>query len=152
MNVLYEFDDFALSWEHSVCLGNGSYGLGHGVLYQGNNAALLVTRGGWQVIPEKHIVEGERKNKIEEMPWTKGNNSLDEHVVNFFDVIRKGGDTNCNVEMGKDVAILTHMGNIAHRTGEKLLWDNENNKFSNSEKANSLLAPTYSEPWSLPNI
>jgi len=152
MNVLYEFDDFTLSWEHSVCLGNGSYGLGHGVLYQGNEGALLVTRGGWQVIPEKHIVEGERKNKIEEIPWTKGGNSLDQHVVNFFDVIRNGGIANCSAEMGKDVAMLTHMGNIAHRTGEKLFWDNTNNRFSNSDKANELLVPKYSEPWSLPTI
>jgi predicted dehydrogenase len=75
MNGLYEFDDFTLSWEHSVCLGNGSYGLGHGVLYQGNEGALLVTRGGWQVIPEKHIVEGELKNHIEGIPWTTGGNS-----------------------------------------------------------------------------
>lgn len=152
MNVLYDFGDFSLAWEHSVCLGNGSYGLGHGVLYQGNNGALLVTRGGWQVIPEKEMVEGERKNKLEEVPWTKGSSSLDEHVQNFFDVIRNGGEPNCTVEMGKDVAILTHMGNIAHRTGEKLIWDESNNRFSNSEKANELLKPTYSEPWTIPNV
>jgi predicted dehydrogenase len=152
MNVLYEFDNYTISWEHSVCLGNGSYGLGHGVLFQGNNGALLVTRGGWQVIPEKHMVDGERKDKIEGLPWTKGDNSLDAHVVNFFDVIRNGGETNCTVEMGKDVAMLTHMGNIAHRTGEKLLWDSATNRFSNSEKANALLVPTYSDPWVLPNI
>ena len=152
MNVLYEFDDFTISWEHSVCLGNGSYGLGHGVLYQGNNGAVLVTRGGWQVIPEKEMVEGERKNKIEEVPWTKGSSSLDEHVVNFFDVIRNGGVTNCNAEVGKDVAILAHMGNIAHRTGEKILWDSANNRFTNSEEANRLLVPTYSDSWELPKI
>jgi len=152
LNVLYEFDNYTISWEHSVCLGNGSYGLGHGVIFQGNNGAVLVTRGGWQVIPEKEMVEGERKNKIEEVPWTKGNNSLDEHVINFLEVIRKGGQTNCTAEMGKDVAMLTHMGNIAHRTGEKLIWDNEQNRFSNSENANKLLVPTYSEPWVLPKI
>jgi predicted dehydrogenase len=152
LNVLYEFDDFAMSWEHSVCLGNGAYGLGHGVIFQGNNGAVLVTRGGWQVVPEKHIVDGERTNKIEEMPWAKGDNSLDEHVVNFLDVIRKGGKINCSVEMGKNVAMVAHMGNIAHRTGEKLLWDKEKNRFSNSEKANGLLVPNYREPWTLPNI
>jgi predicted dehydrogenase len=152
LNVLYEFEDFTLSWEHSVCLGNGSYGLGHGVIFQGNNGAVLVTRGGWQVIPEKEMVDGERKDKVEEKPWIKGNNSLDEHVINFLEVIRKGGKTNCTVEMGKDVAILTHMGNIAHRTGEKLIWDNEQNRFSNSEKANQLLVPTYSDPWVLPKV
>jgi len=152
MNVLYEYDDFAINWEHSVCLGNGSYGLGHGVVFQGNKGAVLVTRGGWQVIPEKERVEGKIVNKIEEKPWTKGSSSLDEHVVNFFDVIRNGGETNCTVEMGKNVAMVTHMGNIAHRTGEKLNWDETTNRFTNSENANALLKPEYSDPWKLPNL
>lgn len=152
MNVLYEYDDFAINWEHSVCLGNGSYGLGHGVVFQGNKGAVLVTRGGWQVIPEKERVEGKIVNKIDAKPWTKGSSSLDEHVVNFFDVIRNGGETNCTVEMGKNIAMVTHMGNIAHRTGEKLNWDEANKRFTNSEKANALLKPTYSDPWQLPKI
>jgi len=152
MNVLYEFDDFSLTWEHSVCLGNGSYGLGHGVVFQGNNGAVLVTRGGWQVIPEKEMKDGKRVDKIDEKPWVKGSNSLDEHVVNFLEVIRKGGEVNCTVEMGKEVAMVTHMGNIAHRTGEKLIWDESNNRFTNSEKANALLVPSYSDPWKLPVV
>ena len=153
MNVLYEYDDFAINWEHSVCLGNGSYGLGHGVIFQGNKGAVLVTRGGWQVIPEKERnAEGKIVTKIPEKPWTKGSSSLDEHVVNFFDVIRNGGETNCTVEMGKNVAMVAHMGNIAHRTGDKLNWDEANNRFTNSEKANALLKPEYSDPWKLPSF
>lgn len=152
LNVLYEFDDFALSWEHSVCLGNGSYGMGHGVVFQGNKGAVLVSRGGWQVIPEKEMKDGQRVDKVEEKSWVKGTGSLDEHVANFFDVIRNGGETNCTVEMGKEVAMVSHMGNIAHRTGEKLIWDDANNLFTNSEKANALLVPEYSDPWKLPQI
>lgn len=152
LNVLYGYDDYTISWEHSVCLGNGSYGLGHGVVFQGNNGAVLVTRGGWQVIPEKEMRDGNRANKIEEKAWTKGKGSLDEHVVNFLDVIRKGGEVNCTVEMGKQVAMVSHMGNLAHRTGETLLWDDEADRFTNSKKANELLAPKYSDPWSMPKI
>ena len=150
LNVLYEFDDFSLSWEHSVCLGNGSYGMGHGVVFQGNKGAVLVSRGGWQVIPEKEMKDGQRVNKTEEKPWVKGEGSLDEHVTKFLDVIRNGGEVNCTVEMGKEVAMVSHMGNIAHRTGEKLIWDEASNRFTNSEKANALLTPEYSDPWKLP--
>ena len=152
LNVLYEFDDFSLSWEHSVCLGNGSYGMGHGVVFQGNKGAVLVSRGGWQVIPEKEMKDGQRVNKTEEKPWVKGEGSLDEHIAKFLDVIRNGGEVNCTVEMGKEVAMVSHMGNIAHRTGEKLIWDEASNRFTNSEKANALLAPEYSDPWKLPQI
>ncbi len=152
LNVLYEFDDYAISWEHSVCLGNGSYGMGHGVVFQGNNGSVLVSRGGWQVIPEKEMVDGKRANKIEAKPWAEGHSSLDEHVTNFLDVIRNGGEVNCTVEMGKKVAMVSHMGNIAHRTGEKLIWDESNNRFANSEKANDLISPDYSSPWTKPNL
>ena len=152
LNVLYEFDDFSLSWEHSVCLGNGSYGMGHGVVFQGNKGAVLVSRGGWQVIPEKEMKDGQRVNKIEAKPWVKGADSLDEHIAKFLDVIRNGGEVNCTVEMGKEVAMVSHMGNIAHRTGEKLIWDDAANRFTNSENANALLVPEYSDPWKLPQI
>ncbi len=152
LNVIYEYDDFSITWEHSVCLGNGANGMGHGVIFQGNNGALLVSRGGWQVIPEKEMKENERVEKMPEMPWTKGEQSLDEHVANFLNVIRNGGQTNCPPEVGKQVAMMSHMGNIAHRIGERLVWDDTANKFSNSEKANALLIPDYSNPWKLPNI
>ncbi len=152
MNVLYEFDDFSLSWEHSICLGNGDYGMGHGVVFQGNKGSVLVSRGGWRVIPEKEMKEGERVDKIVEMPWVKGEGSLDIHIANFLHVIRNGGEVNCTVEMGKEVAMVAHMGNIAHRTSEKLIWDDEAVRFTNSEKANKLLSPEYSNPWKLPII
>jgi len=152
LNVIYEYDDFSITWEHSVCLGNGNNGMGHGVIFQGNNGSLLVSRGGWQVIPEKEMKENERVEKMPEMPWTKGEQSLDEHVVNFLDAIRNGSKTNCPVEVGKQVAMVSHMGNIAHRIGERLVWDDTANRFANSEKANGLLIPTYSDPWKLPNI
>ncbi len=152
LNVIYDYGDFSITWEHSVCLGNGNNGMGHGVIFQGNNGSLLVSRGGWQVIPEKEMRENERMDKMPEMPWTKGEQSLDEHVVNFLNVIRNGGQTNCPVEVGKQIAMVSHMGNIAHRIGERLVWDDVSGKFSNSEKANSLLIPEYSDPWKLPNL
>ena len=111
-----------------------------------------MTRGGWRVIPEKEMRDGNRANKIEVKEWTKGKESLDEHVVNFLDAIRKGSKVNCTVEMGKEVAMVAHLGNIAHRTGEKLIWDDVAGKFTNSEQANALLAPEYSDPWKLPQI
>jgi hypothetical protein len=41
------------------------------------------------------------------------------------------------------------MGNIAIRTQQKLLWDAENPRFTNSEAANQLLNPPYRERWTL---
>ena len=43
-----------------------------------------------------------------------------------------------------------HLGNIAYRTGKKLVWDGI--KFTNDEDANKYLIPDYRAPWKLPKI
>jgi len=47
------------------------------------------------------------------------------------------------------LAEVVLLGNIAIRTKEKLLWDGENLRFTNSEKANALINPPYRTGWSL---
>jgi hypothetical protein len=41
------------------------------------------------------------------------------------------------------------LGNIAIRTGKKLLWDGPNMKITNDEAANAYLQRTYREGWTL---
>ena len=45
-----------------------------------------------------------------------------------------------------------HPGNIAFKTGEKILWDGEAEKINNSAAANSLLTRQYRAPWQLPGL
>jgi hypothetical protein len=46
-----------------------------------------------------------------------------------------------------------HIPNIAARVGESMLiWDDEHNRFANSEAANALIAPVYRNPWILPKF
>jgi predicted dehydrogenase len=47
------------------------------------------------------------------------------------------------------LAEVVLLGNIAIRTKEKLLWDAENLRFTNSEAANQLINPPYRQGWSL---
>ena len=42
------------------------------------------------------------------------------------------------------------LGNIAYRTGKKLVWDGT--KFTNDAEANNYLVPSYREPWKLPVV
>jgi predicted dehydrogenase len=149
LQILYEFDDFVISWEHSVCLGLGPEKEGHGVLFQGNNGSLIVNRGGWQVFPEKISKE---ETKMEKVPFSSGPGGFYEHIGNFVDSIRMGTEINCPVTTGKDVAVFAHMGNIAYRTGEKLHWDKQRRHFINNAKANELIKPSYRAPWKLPEI
>ena len=43
------------------------------------------------------------------------------------------------------------MGNIAYRTGEKIFWDIEKNKFSHKD-ASKLVKPDYENGWKLPKL
>lgn len=145
--TIYEFDNFMLHWEHAVGIDLGPYNRGHGIAFIGDKGTLVADRGGWEVIPEKAGQEG----AIEAVPRQNGDGKdAANHVRDFLDCIRTRKKTKASIEIGKDIAILSHMGNIAYRTGNKLQWDNNKKEFSNNEEATSLIWPQYRAPWKLP--
>jgi predicted dehydrogenase len=148
--VVYDYTNFQMLWEHNMASGTGNYGLQHGIAFIGENGTLLLNRGGWEVRPDKV------KNvaKMEALAWqAQTDNGLDKHTANFVDVLksRKLTDLNCPIEAGARVAINCHMGNVAQRTGEKIIWNAADNKF-NSAKANELIKPEYQNGWKLPKV
>ncbi len=120
LTTLYEFDHFNLVWDSAMGIGNGSYGRDHGIAYIGNNATLVLSRGGWEVIDEKMS-----KIKIEKQLIKPTDNGLDNHWKNFIDVVRsrKMEDLHCSIEAGAHVATVAQLGNISYRSGKKLAWD-----------------------------
>ena len=56
---------------------------------------------------------------------------------------------NAGINVGRDVALVAQMGNIAYRTGEKVNWDNTKQQFTTST-ANKLIIPEYHNGWTLP--
>jgi hypothetical protein len=54
------------------------------------------------------------------------------------------------VDIGAHIAKFSALGNIAYRTGKKLVWDGT--KFTNDADANNYLIPNYRDPWKLPKI
>ncbi len=53
------------------------------------------------------------------------------------------------VDHAAHLAEVVLLGNIAIRTGQKLLWDGKSMRFTNSDAANKLLNPPYREGWVL---
>lgn len=149
-SVLYDYGHFQMTWEHHMGMGNGLYGLQHGIAFLGENGTLLLNRGGWEVRPEK-VKEAAKMEVISWRPQT--DNGLDKHTTNFVEVIksRKLQDLNCNIEAGARVSINCHMGNIAQRTGEKVIWDAAKNNFDTKE-ANRMITPDYHNGWKHPKL
>jgi len=150
LQALYEFDGHTMLWDHGTGIDGGYYGRNHGVGFVGNNGTLVVDRGGWEVIPEKK----KGKELMEAIPLTKGTGQgLDLHMANFIQAVKdKNPNVNANIEVAANTARVAHLGNIAHRTGQRLYWDNDNSVFIDSDEANEYLVPAYRAPWKLPTV
>lgn len=146
MTAVYDFNDFTMIWEHTIGIGLGNWKRPHGMSYIGENGTLVLDRNGWEVFPEKQ--------KIEAVPLQKNVGSgLDLHVRNFIDCL--AGNTpqklNAGIDIGRNVAMVAQMGNLAFRTGEKIYWDDQKQQFLQNE-ANKLITPDYQNGWKLPKI
>lgn len=148
LQTIYEFDGFNIMWDHAIGINDGGYGRTHGLGFVGENGTLVVDRGGWEVIPE--IVDGTKR--MEAVPLVKGTGEgLKNHVKNFLDCrVNRNPNTNASVEIGAHIAKFSHLGNIAYRSGKKLVWDGT--KFTNDEEVNKYLTPSYRAPWKLPVV
>ncbi len=148
LQTIYEFNGFNVMWDHAIGINDGAYGRNHGLGFVGENGTLVVDRGGWEVIPE--VVN--REKRMEAVALVKGTGEgLKNHVKNFLDCVKsRNPNTNASVEIGAHIAKFSHLGNIAYRSGKKLVWDGT--KFTNDEEANKYLLPSYREPWMLPKI
>lgn len=144
LTAVYDFKDFTLIWEHTIGIGLGNWQRPHGISYIGENGTLVLDRNGWEVVPEK--------KKIEAVPVQQNVGSgLDLHVRNFLDCLKKKTPQklNAGIDIGRNVALVAQMGNIAYRTGEKVFWNNDKQQFSTAT-ANKLITPVYNNGWMLP--
>ncbi len=150
MTAIYDYGNFQMSWEHNLSTGVGLYGMQHGMAFIGENGTLLLSRSGWEVRPT--VVRN--TPKMEAVGWKKaGDNGLDKHTANFIEAVktRNASLLNCPIEAGARVAINSHLGNIAYRTGEKIDVVNRQSFFKQA-KANELVKPDYKNGWKLPKV
>jgi predicted dehydrogenase len=149
LTTLYEFDGFNMVWDHAMGIDNGSYGRDHGIAYIGNNATLVLSRSGWEVMEEK-----QSKNKVS-APFVKASdNGLDNHMANFVGVVRsrKMQDLHCSIEEAAHTAIVAQMGNISVRSAQRLSWDTVAGKFADEKINQEYLMKEYHNGWQLPII
>jgi predicted dehydrogenase len=149
LTTLYEFDGFNMVWDSAMGIDNGSYNRDHGIAYIGNNGTLILSRAGWEVIEE-----GRSANKVSR-PFVKASdNGLDQHWINFVDVVksRKLEDLHCPIQAGAHVATVAQMGNIAYRSGKKLEWDEASHSFADHAINKEYLMKEYHNGYKLPKV
>ena len=149
LTALYEFDGFNMIWDHTCGIDNGSYNRNHGIAFIGNNATLVLDRGGWEVIEEKIS-----KNKVAKPLEKMMDNGLLLHTKNFVEVIRSGNKLglHCTIQDASKVATVAQMGNISYRSGQKIEWDVLKNEFTSSDINKEYYTKAYHNGYQLPKI
>jgi len=156
LQTVFEYDNFSILWEHATGIDGGNYGRDHGIAFIGNNGTLVLDRNGWEVIAEKEF-QGwgkEKTPKMEGFSFDKGNASgLDLHTANFIDVLKSRDNSKLTapIKVGYDAALVSHMGNVAFKTGNRIYWD-ENFGMFKEESANQLIKANYHNGWKLPML
>ena len=163
--VTYKYPDFNITWDHACGIASGLYGQREGVAFLGENGTLILTRGGWEVVPEQAVnsrnfpycypcddVRKPNSLRMEAVEKRKGGGKgLYLHAGNMLDCMRSRELPNADIAIGAEVAKLSHMGNISCRVGAALNWDNETGTFDHLE-ANRLIKTNYRAPWKMPKI
>ena len=142
--ALYEFPEFMLAWEHKSGMGAGLNGRSWGVSWSGTEGTIFLNDQGWELVIEK------RKANLEPQRNKSSGDPRPTHVRNFLDCVRSRQQPVLNLELGHHVSTVAHLGNIALRSGSKLVWNAEQEKITNDARADKLVGVKYRQPWKLP--
>jgi predicted dehydrogenase len=120
------------------------------------------TKGWMHVEGEKYEIYLGNKNKKEpdqtlsekdlpEDPLIKA--GIEPHFVNFLDCMRsrKWQDLKADILEGHMSTAMMHLGNIAYRTGRKLIFNGQAEKFVRDDDANTYLTREYRAPYVIPD-
>ena len=153
------------SYGHNGNPGTKPFG-SYGILLLGTRGTLFIDRAGYEIIPQMtghsekisqsfreafDDLTGSGMYFSSEMGGERGTTSLQHmpHVRNFLDCMKSRQLPIGDIEIGHRSTVPCHLGNIACRTGEKILWDAKAERITNNAKANAMLTRKYREPWKL---
>jgi hypothetical protein len=110
--------------------------------------ALFVGEGGWIHVGRGGYLKGFPQEVLEALPgWQGRRPPARSHHQNWLDCIRTRGRPACDVSVGCQSTIVSHLGCIAHWTGRTLKWDPLKELFVGDEEANRWLDRPKREPW-----
>jgi len=119
---------------------------GYGIEFYGTKGTLFLDRDRLIVWPEKEPF-GKNTEAIHKTVDHRAMN--DNHVAEFLKNIKTRERCVCDAEVCHRASSTCHLGNIALRTGERIVWDGVNETIVNHPELNSWLRRPYRKPWKL---
>ncbi len=120
-------DDMTIVWEGLSCNRFGIEGRNFGVVFHGEGGTLMLSSNGYRLFDEN-------QDEVESDSGPVGGR---EHLEDFLESIRENKplELNAEIEDGQKSTLMTHLGNIAYRTGRSLECDPGNGHILNDREA-----------------
>lgn len=115
-----------------------------GAIFEGDKGKLMFSGAGGapRLIPETAMKAYKRPEKT--IPRIRGS-----HEDDWVRACKTGKAASSNFDYAGLLTETVLLGNLAIRAGEKIYWDSENLKVTNSPEANKLVQRQYRQGWSL---
>ncbi len=137
-DVTYRYADGTVIYCSS---GSGKYRTG--TLFEGDKGSIYVNRGALESTPDE-ILDVPLDDKSVRLYESH------EHHANWLECIKTRKDPICSVEIGHRSATVCHLGNIAVRTGKKVVWDPKKEAIVGDAELAGWVRRPYRAPWKLP--
>ncbi|MCL2304906.1 MAG: Gfo/Idh/MocA family oxidoreductase, partial [Planctomycetaceae bacterium] len=150
-NVVYQFDQFSVEWEHRNFAGNAAENTNIGVYFYGTKGTLhLGWLDGWS-----YYKSGDAKGtpEIHEDPQLHSpsdNHNIPELWDDFIDAIETGKRPMCDIELGNRSTQMSLLGMMSLKLGRSVQWDGEKQMPIGDEQAVALMKREYRAPWVYP--
>ncbi|MEY4167998.1 MAG: Inositol 2-dehydrogenase, partial [Acidobacteriota bacterium] len=113
----------------------------NGVLFVGEKGLLLSDYGKLVLLPEDRFTNFKRPEPF--IPKSLG------HHAEWIHACKTGAPTTCNFDYAGWLTEANHLGNVAYRTGKKLLWDAAKLQATNAPEAARYIKRAYRKGWKL---
>ena len=139
-SVTYDFGEKGMIvWEGRSCHPRGFEGSTFGIAFYGDDGTVVIDGGGYKLIDPKGKVAKEES----------GPGANAEHMQNFLDCVRgeAGAKLSAEIEEGYKSTLLSHLGNIAYRTGRTVDLDPRTHHIVGNPEAQALWRREYRKGW-----
>jgi predicted dehydrogenase len=136
----------------SVHESNGQPVLGRDaeIELQGTLGTVYARTDRYEIVPERGGAFQDPRPRRKGEVVKSSDGDLDRLAArDFLDCVKSRKRPNADIEEGHRSTTFAHLANIALATRQRLEWDPEAERFTNSEQANQLLHYEYRKPWSL---
>ncbi len=143
LEVVCEYPNLILTWTLHPQGRPGFPAMGNSVIFQGSKATMVVNYNRYEI-----YMKGKRDEAFQPPPPSIPDSPG--HIREFLNAIKSRQRTTCDIEYGHRLTKSGLMANIAYRTGERLNWDDDRERFTGHTNANQYVTRRYRKPWKLP--